>query len=517
MTLHVALVHTITRSRNKNRGVLYQLAQDEFKENMPKHCNIHWDGKQLTSCLGEVQECEAIIVSGSPAYIEGKLLSVAKLKSSSGEAQFEAVKEEVLIWDIKDHIRSMTYDTTGSNTGVSKGCCTRLEEWLERPVMWYGCRHHIGELMAKAAWYTLFEEDLQPKVGVFEYIKDSWDQIDQGMSIKTLQGKLINKEEAVQFYKEVLQKRTRQGNHYIRDDYKELVETSMVLLGSTPPNFTWKKPGAAHKARFCSFGIYINKALAFSDQLDFDRKFVKALIRVATFITTIYVPYFISASIGCDAPVNDLQMFKNLKLYSETDREVAESVLAVLCRHTWYLQEETIPLALFSKKLSTDEKSRLAARLLTFEENKPVNWREEQELESNQEKYQLGKPILDIELKKETELVDLLGNNSFLLWDILNLNWQWLKQSPEEWDQSASYLEMKEYVCTVKVTNDCAERGVKVIIIKPLYMCYLSLFQLISDYISILTTDEEMRDLLLQGVENCRRMFPNFKKSTLNN
>ena len=59
---------------------------------------------------------------------------------------------------------------------------------------------------------------------------------------------------------------------------------------------------------------------------------------------------------------------------------------------------------------------------------------------------------------------------------------------------------MKEYVCTVKVTNDCAERGVK----------------LISDYISILTTDEEMRDKLLQGVEHCRRMFPNFNKSTLN-
>ena len=117
-------------------------------------------------------------------------------------------------------------------------------------------------------------------------------------------------------------------------------------------------------------------------------------------------------------------MFKTLKVYSETDREVAESVLAVLSRHTWYLQEETIPLALFSKKLSTDEKSRLAARLLTFEEKKPVNWRDEQELQTNQEKYLLGKPILDIELKKDTVLVDLLGNNSFLLWDILDLNWQ---------------------------------------------------------------------------------------------
>ena len=52
------------------------------------------------------------MVSGSPSYIEENMLSVAKLASSSGENQFEAVKEQVLLWDIKDHIRSMTYDTT---------------------------------------------------------------------------------------------------------------------------------------------------------------------------------------------------------------------------------------------------------------------------------------------------------------------------------------------------------------------------------------------------------------------
>ena len=151
------------------------------------------------------------------------------------------------------------------------------------------------------------------------------------------------------------------------------METSLVLLGETPPNFSWKKPGAAHKARFCAFGIYINKALAFSDQLEFDKETAVALTRVAKFITTLYVPYYISASSGCDAPVNDLEMIKRLHKYSNTDPEVAESVLAVLCRHTWYLHVETIPFALFSKMLTIDEKTRLAARLLTFESSKPMN------------------------------------------------------------------------------------------------------------------------------------------------
>ena len=116
-----------------------------------------------------------------------------------------------------------------------------------------------------------FEEDLKPTVGMFDNVKASWDKIDQSKSIKTLDGELYNKEESVQFCKKVLQKRSKQGKFFLRDDYKELVETSMVLLGETPPNFTWKKPGAAHKARFCAFGIYINKALAFSEQLGFDR------------------------------------------------------------------------------------------------------------------------------------------------------------------------------------------------------------------------------------------------------
>ena len=157
--------------------------------------------------------------------------------------------------------------------------------------------------------------------------------MDKDLPIKTLNGKLYNKEEAIQFYKDLLQKRSRKGKYLVRDDYKELVETSMMLLGETPENFSWKKPGAAHKAKICAFGIYINKALAFSEQLDYETVTVKPLTRVATFITTLYVPYYMSASIGCDSPVNDLDMFKKLKIFSHTDKEIAGSAITVLCGH----------------------------------------------------------------------------------------------------------------------------------------------------------------------------------------
>ena len=98
--------------------------------------------------------------------------------------------------------------------------------------------------------------------------------------------------------------------------------------------------------------------------------------------------------------------------------------------------------------------------MLTLEEKKPLHW--DKDLEPGQMTYQLGKPILELDLTPQTSLFDLLGTNSFLLWDILGLDWQWLKLSPVEWEKSPAYQEMNEYVCTVKVTNDCAERDVKV-------------------------------------------------------
>ena len=65
-----------------------------------------------------------------------------------------------------------------------------------------------------------------------------------------------------------------------------------------------------------------------------------------------------------------------------------------------------------------------------------------------------------------TKLVDLVGPNSFMLWDILGLDWDWLRVSPSLWEEFPSFLEMKDYVRTVKVTNDVAERGVKVLLEK---------------------------------------------------
>ena len=58
----------------------------EFKKNKPVRAALHWDGKLIKDVTGSPRENEAILVSGSPHYIEGKLLAVSVLQDKSGKA-----------------------------------------------------------------------------------------------------------------------------------------------------------------------------------------------------------------------------------------------------------------------------------------------------------------------------------------------------------------------------------------------------------------------------------------------
>ena len=93
----------------------------------------------------------------------------------------------------------------------------------------------------------------------------------------------------------------------------------------------------------------------------------------------------------------------------------------------------------------------------------------------------------------------MISPDSFKFFDILSLSQEWLHVNPEKWGEFETYNVAKEFVRTVKVVNDTAERGVKIA----------------EDFARILTKDDDMRNLILQGVEQNRKSFPDFKKSTL--
>ena len=101
------------------------------------------------------------------------------------------------------------------------------------------------------------------------------------------------------------------------------------------------------------------------------------LKRVCSFFAGIYIPYFISGSIGSDAPVNNLKLFKTLTEFSSfCGPRTFCCCLKGSQVHTCYFQQQTVPMSLFSDKLSIDEKSQLAAQILTNDKAKPIHWKE---------------------------------------------------------------------------------------------------------------------------------------------
>ena len=263
-----------------------------------------------------------------------------------------------------------------------------------------------------------------------------------------------------------------------RDDYRQLAETSLVILGGNLPagrNLFWHKPGATHKARFMAFGIYANMMFSFFDQLDYNKEVEAALRRFVQFFTLIYIPFFLKASFGADSPHTDLDMYAKLFKYRKVDGLLADKALTVLARHGWYLVEQVVPFAFFSNKVDTDTKSHMAAKMLTF---------------LPPEKYSLGRPTFPA-IKPGTKLVDLVGSKSHMFFHILGVECNWLAKDPKHWEEDQEYLRAERFVRNVKTVNDCAERGVK----------------MISEYAAILTKDEKVRDWLLQGVEANRNVL----------
>ena len=115
-----------------------------------------------------------------------------------------------------------------------------------------------------------------------------------------------------------------------------------------------------------AFALIAFKILAFSDikevrdrvlsrkvakKLEFDEEALEKLWRFGRYAVLFYVPSFLLSSSGRDAAINDLQLYKALLKYQNVDKELAQSAIATLNRHLWYLAPHTVMFALFSNKV----------------------------------------------------------------------------------------------------------------------------------------------------------------------
>ena len=245
--------------------------------------------------------------------------------------------------------------------------------------------------------------------------------------------------------------------------------------------------GAAHKAHFMAFALCSLKNKCFSKKVDkrlvFEEETLRNLWRLGQYSVKFYVPQFLLASLGRDAPSNNLNLFQSLLQHREVDRELEDCTLDTLSRHRWYLAEHVIPFALFSNNVTEEEKRKMAEKLLTLERDSVPS---------------LGLPEFP-EVTESSELCDFVTSKTWQFFDIVKSDPSWLTKRVSDWEFDEDYNQVKYFVSTVKVVNDSCERAVA----------------MATEYGNILTKDSVMRGKILQIVEHNRRNFPDCSKKTL--
>jgi hypothetical protein len=311
---------------------------------------VHFDGKLLPAIAGgpEKEDRVAILVTGLEVE---KIVAIPKVTRGTGELVARAASECLHEWNLVEHTVGMSFDTTAANTGHLNGACVLLEQKLGKNLMWLACRHHMLEVVCGNVFKKLFGATSGPNVPLFRRFQEYWPNINQAAfkaySDKRLTDNLDDlRSDAVSFCMDILTKETVQ---LPREDYRELLELTLIFLGETPPRgIRFRVPGAFHHARWMSKLLYVLKLNLFQDQFRLTKHESSACLEFALFTTLLYIKAWIMCSHSCDAPANDLKFIHNLNKYNTVSKSVSESALTAMRRHLWYLGQELAPLGLFS-------------------------------------------------------------------------------------------------------------------------------------------------------------------------
>ena len=211
------------------------------------------------------------------------------------------------------------------------------------------------------------------------------------------------------------------------------------------------------------------------------------------FVTLIYCPWWSQSSCSVDAPWNDLVLYHNLLKYQQVNQVVAKSALKALDRHLWYLTAELVPLALFSSKVPSIERQKLADTLL---DTKPEA---ERHAPHHRHGTGFGKPKFSKEVGLQSKLADFVTEDSWFFFSVLKLDSSFLHLDVAAWPEADSFKTSLANVTGMNVINDAAERGVK----------------LSSDFMASARTEEHYQNVL-QVVEADRASNPNLRKKRFN-
>lgn len=488
--------------RQKFREKRVHIIKKRFKNVDLQGAVLHWDGKLLPNILSKenVERLAVLISCGD----EEQLIGVPQMDNNKGCTQANAAFSEVKKWGAVEKIEAMCFDTTAVNTGRLNGTCVLLEQLFEKDLLYLACRHHISEVILKAVFDCKMGSTSGPQPDIFKRFQTGWSKIDQrkykiGLDDEQVKFKVNNVEQISQFIAEQLQK----PHHQPREDYKEFLQLCFIFLGRVAPGkVSFRAPGAMHHARWMAKAIYSLKIFIFRNQFSLNDSEIDVIRSICLFIINVYVKYWFNAPKATLAPNQDLQLFKTLLNYERIDGDISRVALSKLINHLWYLNPEQVAFAFFDNTLDKQIKINMAAKLLSFEQNNDSDDQLIDRSEANIQDERIVKAKID--LKEAHSFLDkdvdyFITPQTFNFYKRFNISTHFLHYDPDVWNKDVDFLKGQEIVKRLRVVNDTAERGVK----------------LIQEYNKSITNDEEQKQYVLQVVSECRKLFPDTLKSTL--
>jgi hypothetical protein len=168
----------------------------------------------------------------------------------------EAIYDMVNQWNLVEKVQAMSFDTTSANTGRFRGACVLFEKQIGRELLWLACRHNVMELILAKVFTVCFESSSCPEIRICMPFKSVWnDVIRSNYRGLELQPGTVFVESTIPCLKGVVERETQ-----FRDDYQELIELTIILLGTPSTTIHWR-------ARWMAKLLYAMKIFLFRDIL----------------------------------------------------------------------------------------------------------------------------------------------------------------------------------------------------------------------------------------------------------
>ena len=203
--------------------------------------------------------------------------------------------------------------------------------------------------MVEATLAKCFSLSSSPDISQFKRFQSTWKLIDRmkfdSMMANDLESSITSvfstcKKQVISFCSNKLQ------SAQPRDDYRELLELTITVLGGCPPRgFKFIRPGAIHRARWMARVIYAIKIFLFRKQFPLSRSELNSLKK---FTATVNVTAWFSASSAIAAPAGGLMFLQSLVSYPNSD--IAKVTSQKLSNYLWYLSEDLAGLSLFDSR-----------------------------------------------------------------------------------------------------------------------------------------------------------------------